>query len=92
MGNWRENVDPLIREHLESLISESARHRAAYKDSKNTANAQMWCTMALLHKQVFDLNLKVKFLEKALAETVGKKRKKDDIDASKALTDVLKRL
>ena len=93
MSNWRKNIDPLIKDHLESLVKESYRHRNAYKLAKNTANAQLWCSMALLQKQVFDLNLKVKFLEKALMElSQPKKMAKDEVDAAKELKAVLSKL
>ncbi|MBU2589364.1 MAG: hypothetical protein KKA65_03305 [Nanoarchaeota archaeon] len=92
MKSWRDKIDPLFKEHLEALISESVRHRDAYKFSSNTSNAQLWCALSVLQKQVFDQNLKIKFLEKALQETLGKKPKKDDADPEKALRDVLKRL
>jgi len=91
MTDWRDDVDPLIKEHLEAIISESYRHRTAYKNAKNTANAQLWCAVALLQKQLFDISLKIKFLEKVIAEMNGKKQK-DDVDAAKALKEVLKKL
>lgn len=91
MGNWRDEIDPLIREHLETLIAESVRHRKAYKNAKNTANAQLWCISAVLQKQIVDLSMKIKFLEKALKE-MGTPKKKGSIDAAKALKDVLRKL
>ena len=76
--NWRKDVDPLIKDHLEAQIKESFRHRKNYKNSKDVSKAQLWVAIANLAKQVFDLNLKVKFLEKALQEIGGKKKKVDD--------------
>lgn len=92
MDSWRAEIDPLIREHLEALITESARHRDAYKKAPNTSNAQLWCALAVMQKQFLDLNMKLKFLEKALAEVSCPKKKKDNVDPAKALKDVLKRL
>ena len=92
MKSWRDKVDPMLKEHLEILISESVRYRDAYKFSSNTSNAQLWCALSILQKQVVDQNLKIKFLEKALQDTLGKKPKEDNEDPEKALKDVLKRL
>lgn len=92
MKSWRDKVDPVLRDHLEALVSESVMHRDAYKFSPDTANAQLWCALSLLQKQVFDQRLKIKFLEKALQDTLGKKPEKDSEDPEKALKDVLKRL
>lgn len=76
--NWRENIDPLIKDYLEAQIKESYRYRKGYSGARDVSKAQLWCAIANLAKQVFDLNLKVKFLEKALQETVGKKKKVDE--------------
>lgn len=95
MDSWRDTIDPMVRDHIEVLINESVKHRDSYKLAGNTANAQLWCALGLMQKQVFDLNLKIKFLEKVLKEIGSKGRKKDSgekIDAAKALKDVLSRL
>jgi len=93
MDSWREEVDPSIRQHLESLISEAVLHRDAYGQAKNTANAQLWCVLGILQKQIVDQNLKIKFLEKALQGMSPKKKgKKPGEDPAKELSRVLKRL
>jgi hypothetical protein len=107
MNTWRDDVDPLLRDHLEIIISEAVKQRKAYRKAKKTANGQLWCAIAflakdnfeleqenkMLQKSVSDLNLKYKVLEKMLKELVPEKKKnKDDIDPAKALKDVLKRL
>ncbi len=94
-SDWRSYVDPLIQDHLEALVSESAKQRQAYKKADNTANGQLWCALSILSKQVFDMGLKIKILEKALMDlTPSKKKNKrgDDIDPKEALKEVLKRL
>ncbi len=90
MKSWRDKLDISLKKHTESLISESFRHRDAYKFSENTSNAQLWCAIGILQKEIFDQNLKIKFLEKALKETVGKKPQKKSEDPKKALKKVLK--
>ena len=64
--NWRKNIDPIIREHLESQIKESHRHKKAYSQARNKNTAQLWVAIANLSKEIFDLNLKIKFIEKTL--------------------------
>ncbi|RME55416.1 hypothetical protein D6777_00685 [Candidatus Woesearchaeota archaeon] len=105
MGTWRDDVDPILREHLEIIISESVKQRNAYKKAKNTANGQIWCALAYLAKELFeleqenkvlqrnikDLQDKYRLLEEVLKKS-GKLKQKDDIDPAKALKDVLKRL
>ena len=88
--SWRKNVDPLIKEHLELQIKESYREKKAYSKARDKPNAQVWVAVANLSKQVFDLNLKVKFLEKALRDVNIKDRKKIDKDVDKVLKDMEK--
>tara|TARA_Y100000034_G_C6869095_1_gene396506 strand:+ start:388 stop:654 length:267 start_codon:yes stop_codon:yes gene_type:complete len=75
--SWRKDVDPILKEHLEALIKESYRYKRSYKNSKDVSKAQLWCALACLSKEIFDLNLKVKFLEKAL-QGAGKKKSVDE--------------
>jgi hypothetical protein len=91
---WRSSVDPLIRDYLELLVSESAKQRHAYKGAKNTANGQLWCALAILSKQVFDMGLKIKFLEKALKDLAPEKKpdKGEEVDPAQALRDALKKI
>ncbi len=68
MAHWRNNVDKAIKDNLELQIKESAKHSNSYKKAKNPANAQLWIAVANLSRQIFDLNLKLNFLEKALQD------------------------
>lgn len=71
-GNWRKDVSPEIKEFLEALVENVHKHKPAYVKSKNPSSAQLWCALAHLSKQVFDLNLKLKILEKVLKDNLQK--------------------
>jgi len=71
-GNWRKEVSPEIKEFLEALVENVHKHKPAYVKSKNPSSAQLWCALANLSKQVFDLNLKLKILEKVLKDNLQK--------------------
>lgn len=76
MGSeWRRHVDPLLREHLLTQINETSRQRRAIVRAKNKSNAQLWVAVANLSKQIFDLNLKLNYLERALQD-IGKEKKR----------------
>ncbi len=93
MADWREEINPIIKDYLEAQIKEAAVHQKAYMKAKDPTKAQLWVAIANMSKQIFDLHLKVKFLEKALQELVPQKKKGEkEIDAAKALKDVLKKL
>ena len=86
---WRKKVDPLLKEHLEVLVKESYRHKKVYSRSKDPSKAQLWCAVASLSKELFDLHLKVKVLEKALQDSLGKGKKKKMDDEVKKVMDSL---
>lgn len=76
MVNWRNKIDSSIRNHLEAQINESYKHRKIYSLAKNPAQAQIWCAIANLSRQIFDLNLKLNYLEKALRDISESKKKR----------------
>jgi len=71
--NWRQKVDPAIKSHLERQVAESVRHRKAYDLSDNPSNSQLWIAIANLSKEIFEINLKLTYLERALKDIAGKK-------------------
>lgn len=73
---WRKNIPSSIKNHLELQIKEASKYKKYYLKSKNPSNAQLWCAIANLSKQNFDLNLKVKFLEGVLRDTLQKQSDK----------------
>ena len=79
--SWRNNLEPGIKSHIESVIKESFKHGKSYSNSKNPNRAQLWCAIGILAKQNFDLHLRLKRLEEALQEGFGKKRKNEMIRA-----------
>lgn len=64
--SWRENLDPIVQEHLNHLLKLMSSERKAYTKAKNVSHAQLWIALAFLMKEVSHLELKVKTLEKQL--------------------------
>lgn len=77
MNNWKENLDPIIRDHLEMQLRDSLKHKDAFDKSSNPSNAQLWCAVANLSKKLFELNLKVDFLERTIKDIVQEKTIKE---------------
>ncbi len=73
VNNWRSKVDPTLKKYLETLVYESSKQKDAYKLAPRPEVGQLWCAMADLSKQIVNLNLKIKYLEGALAD-VAKRR------------------
>ena len=77
MQNWKQKLDNMIKEHLDIQIRKSFEQEEAFNSATNKANAQLWVAIANLSKELFDLNLKIKFLEKKLeTKKTSKKTKK----------------
>lgn len=68
MADWRNKVDPALRDYLEAQVRETNIHKNAYNSAKNQANAQLWIAIAVLSKQLFNMNMKLNVLEDALRE------------------------
>ncbi len=88
--NWRKLVDPSIRGYLEMQVKEASRHKNAYRLSENPSNAQLWVAIANLSKQMFDINLKLNYLERALRD-IGA-RKADTRESAKKTKKLVKSL
>jgi hypothetical protein len=65
---WRKNVDPIIKEYLDLQIKETIKFKEAYSSAKNKPNAQLWIAIANLTKHIFNLELKIKYLEGAIRD------------------------
>lgn len=85
---WRDNVDPMIKNHLELQIKESAKFNS-YKKAKNPALAQLWVAVANLSKQIFDLNLKLNYLENALKD-LGRSKEEKYIETAEKILGISK--
>ena len=80
MEDWRSKLPGDVKSHLEAQIKEVARLKHTYVNEKNAQNIQLWLGLTNLSKGIFDLNLKTKFLEKAL---------KDVSDTGKTISEKL---
>jgi len=77
--NWKENLDPIIRQHLERQIGETVKYKTTYNISSNPGNAQLWIAIANLSKELFEISLRLKHLEGILKKIEGKKEVKKKI-------------
>lgn len=86
MNNWRDKVSKDISEHLEAQINESTKYKEAYESASNRGQAQLWVAIATLSKQIFDLNLKINYLEGVLRE-FDKKIKESNEEIERSLKE-----
>ncbi len=70
--NWREKIDKILRSYVENQIKEASKERKAYLSASDPKNAQLWIAIGNLSKQIFELNLRLNYLERALRD-IGRK-------------------
>ena len=92
MADWRNKVDPALRDYLEAQVRETTLHKNAYTAAKNQGNAQLWIAIAVLSKQLFTIHMKLNVIEDALREIDGKVRaiKDKEVAVYKEKTEVPK--
>lgn len=89
-NHWRKDIDTCIKDQLESLIEEVHKHRINYKRSKNPSAAQLWCALAEMSKEMFDLNLRIKLLEKVLKDSGEKPTHIKKVPSKNERADLMK--
>lgn len=93
---WKDNLDPVLKGHLEVLIKESCQSKKAYSEATNPINAQLWVALANLSKQIFNMELKLNYLERTLQDLTTSKieskkiKKEADIKKKKTIRTIKK--
>ena len=76
--DWKEKLDSKTRKHVEAHLRATFGSRDAIINSKDKKTAQLWVAIANLSEEILKLNMKIKFLEMVLKESIGKKNKKEE--------------
>ncbi|MDD5651141.1 MAG: hypothetical protein PHF86_12125 [Candidatus Nanoarchaeia archaeon] len=82
-NSWRDNVEVLLRKHLELQIRESFKHKDAIEKSAYPNLAQLWIAIANLSKQNFEMELRIKFLEKSISDLMEKQLSQEIVKTKK---------
>lgn len=61
---WRDNLDPTVKEHFNELLKKVQSEKKAYASAKNISHAQLWSAMAVLMREISHLELRIKILER----------------------------
>lgn len=89
--DWKDLLEGGLKSHLNAQLKESMKHKSAYVEAKNPSNAQLWVAIATLSQQMFNLNLKLDYLERALKD-IGKTNKTEVVQKLGLLELELKKL
>ncbi|MBT3416606.1 hypothetical protein HON86_02355 [Candidatus Woesearchaeota archaeon] len=91
--NWRNEIEPAIRDHVEGRITQASTNRESLILSKNPREAQLWCALGNISKELAETNIKLKYMEKILADTLMEKKKKvRSKKQQKEIDDIVKTL
>lgn len=80
--NWREKIDKNLRAYVEEIIAQSFYHKSSYNKASDKGKAQIWIALGILSKQIYELDMKLNYIERALQE-IGLKDKDRDIEKIK---------
>ena len=84
--NWKDSLDPVLRGHLEHQLKEVTTQKNAYLNAPNAHTAQLWTSVAVLSKQVFSLNARLKQMETLLESIIQKDKPTKKAATKKAVT------
>ena len=80
VDDWKQMLPPEDEIHLNDILKSAAKHRSAYRSSKDVKIAQLWCFLlemkkenALLHKRL----KRMEFIFDGIAERIRKESLED---------------
>lgn len=79
---WKEKLDIKTRAHIQIRVKQSLENKEAIKKAENPREAQLWCAIANLSKEIEDNDFRIKQIENLLVkkfklEKNNKKSKKE---------------
>jgi len=78
---WRKKVNLRIKKHLEARINQTRENKDAILSASNPKEAQIWCAIASLSKELEEHKLRIIQLERIIDEKLIKtKKSKKELD------------
>lgn len=91
--SWRKNLNKEIRPYVEKLIRESFLYNEEYKEAEDRGKAQLWIALALISKQLSEIESKLKLFEAVLKDISPKKTLKiQEFEKTKAVKDEVEKI
>lgn len=81
---WKQDLDPVIKEYLNSLLKEVQKYRDSYLKADDVQIAQLWVALAIIYRKVLSLESEINKIEDILNSK--------DIDIKKILEESLKKI
>ena len=68
MANWQDKIELSLKDHLKRQIDETHNSKEAMLTSDNPKLTQLWIAIANLSREIFEVNLRLKYLERAMRD------------------------
>ena len=93
MANWKDKIDLSLKDHLERQLRETHENKEAILSSKDPKITQLWIAIANLSREIFEITLRLKYLERAMRDISKPKQsqteEKTNPDIKKAMKKIL---
>lgn len=74
--DWKDKLDPVLKDFLDSLLKEVKKYEEAYKESDNPARSQIWIALSILYRKILQLESEINYIkgdkDKELEESLKK--------------------
>ena len=87
MDNWKDKIDLGLKDHLERQIKETHNNKEAILSSNDPKVTQLWIAVANLSREIFEINLRLRYLERAMRD-MSKVQRSEIIETRKPENNV----
>jgi len=71
--NWRDELDPVLKDFLISLLKEVQKNKDAYLKAEDPAIAQIWVALAILYRKILLLEREIEEIKERLSDDLKNK-------------------
>ncbi|MGC9132865.1 MAG: hypothetical protein ACP5GJ_00455 [Nanopusillaceae archaeon] len=64
--DWKDNLDPVFKDFLKSLIEETKKYKDIYMKTDDPGRVQIWIALGLIYRKLLYLESKISEIESLL--------------------------
>ncbi|BFI73341.1 hypothetical protein YN1_3280 [Nanoarchaeota archaeon] len=64
--DWKDSLDPVLRDFLKSLIEETKKYKDVYMNSDDPGRVQIWIALGIVYRKILSLESKISEIESLL--------------------------
>ncbi|MEM0379239.1 MAG: hypothetical protein QW038_02555 [Nanopusillaceae archaeon] len=77
--SWKKDLDPVIRDFLNTLLKEVEEHKNAYLKAEDPATAQIWTAIAIIYRKLSYLESEILRISDKIKENELKNKLEDSL-------------